>query len=158
MKWTKIGSRILIIDVPFKFSKSYFESPDSSSDPRRRLRKFKSGFQFFYFLLIFTSLASVFSTFGEFSKFSDHAFSEFLYGIIVFLEGRYRRYRSKNISFLHTIRSRKVFTYYLMHSVSKILFWTRYRYKNWIGTRAVPSENPVPYLKFNSFSGIRIEF
>jgi len=64
-KWTKIGSRILIIDVPFKFSNIYFKSPDPSSDPRRRLRKFKSGFQLFYILLIFTSVAC-FSTFGEF--------------------------------------------------------------------------------------------
>ena len=48
LKWTKIGSRILIIDVLFKFSNFYFDSPDPSSDPRRRLRKFKSGFQFFF--------------------------------------------------------------------------------------------------------------
>jgi hypothetical protein len=71
LKWTKIGSRILIIDVPFKFSNFYFESPDPSSDPRRRLRKFKSGFQVFCILLVFTSLASIFLHSVNFKIFLD---------------------------------------------------------------------------------------
>ncbi len=74
LKWTKIGPRILIIAVPFKFSNVYFESPDPSSDPRRRLRKFKSGFQIFCILLILTSLASVFLHSVNFKIFLDMKF------------------------------------------------------------------------------------
>ncbi len=141
MKWTKIGSSILIIDVPFKFSNFYFESPDPSSDPRRRLRKFKSGFQVFCNLLIFTPVANVFLHSVNLKFFWIWKFCDFWYGTF---KGRYRRYRSLKLIFIVHNPFWKVCTCLFMHLVPKFLFDARYRYWKWIGTYEVTSGNPVP--------------